>query len=280
MRDNSAIFDAAEVTKEDPKVAVIPKEVLQRNKRIYTFLADLPSEGKMYPEGHPLRDKTKIELKQMTAKEENILASVDFVEAGIEIQKLLESVVLIPELDVNTIVSIDRQSLIYNLRVNAFGKGYGNSDIKCPECGSKLKKMQIPDFVKPAVELPEGVNISSAPDGAFYVISPSKRKIKLKPLTLPEERAIFKKSMVNGKFTSLVLPFLETAITEIDGESDTDELKEIIENLRSLDTRFLMEIYTKIFPPVKLSVKAECTSCEMAEEVEVPLDAAFFWNID
>ena len=86
--------------------------------------------------------------------------------------------------------------------------------------------------------------------------------------------------MVNGKFTSLVLPFLETAITEIDGESDTDELKEIIENLRSLDTRFLMEIYTKIFPPVKLSVKAECTSCEMAEEVEVPLDAAFFWNID
>jgi len=280
MRDNSAIFDAAEVTKEDPKVAVIPKEVLQRNKRIYTFLADLPSEGKMYPEGHPLRDKTKIELKQMTAKEENILASVDFVEAGIEIQKLLESVVLIPELDVNTIVSIDRQSLIYNLRVNAFGKGYGNSDIKCPECGSKLKKMQIPDFVKPAVELPEGVNISSAPDGAFYVISPSKRKIKLKPLTLPEERAIFKKSMVNGKFTSLVLPFLETAITEIDGENDTDELKEIIENLRSLDTRFLMEIYTKIFPPVKLSVKAECTSCEMAEEVEVPLDAAFFWNID
>lgn len=279
MRDNSAIFETT-AEESDSKVVTIPKEVLQRNKRIYTFLVDLPSEGKMYPEGHPLRDKTKIELKQMTAKEENILASVDFVEAGIAVQKLLESVVLIPELDVNTLVNIDRQSIIYGLRVNAFGKDYGNPDVGCPKCGAKLKKMQVPDFKVPQAQIPQDVSANRSEDGSFYVVSPSKIKVKLKPLTFPEEREVFKKSMVNGKFSSLVLPFLEATVAEIDGEKDPEELKDMIENLRSIDSRFLMNIYSKIFPPVKLSVTAECTSCDMTEDLEVPLDAGFFWNIN
>jgi len=279
MRDNSAIFEATESVPKESDVATIPKEVLQRNKRLYTFLADLPSEGKMYPEGHPLRDKKKIELKQMTAKEENILASVDFVKAGIELQKLIESVVLIPELDASTIVNMDRQSIIYALRVNAFGTGYGNADIACPECGSKLKKMVLPDLQKPEEDIPESASLIRTSDGCAQIVTPSKLKVKLKPLGMTEEKEVMNRSIVDGKFTSMVIPFLETTIVGIDEEQDTAELKEIIENLRSVDVRFVMDIYPKLFPTFKLSVTAECTSCDMTEEVEVPLNAAFFWNI-
>ena len=54
---------------------------------------DLPSEGKLYPEGHPCKDG-KIEIKYMTAKEEDILTSANLIKKGLVIDRLLSSLVV------------------------------------------------------------------------------------------------------------------------------------------------------------------------------------------
>ena len=54
---------------------------------------DLPSEGKLYPKDSPL-SSGKIELKYMTAREEDILTSQNLIKKGVVIDKLLDSLIL------------------------------------------------------------------------------------------------------------------------------------------------------------------------------------------
>ena len=61
---------------------------------------DLPSEGKLYPEGHPLKDG-KIEIKYMTAKEEDILTSTNLVKKGLAIDTLLQSLIVDKNIDLS-----------------------------------------------------------------------------------------------------------------------------------------------------------------------------------
>ena len=54
---------------------------------------DLPSEGKLYPEGSPFREG-KLEIKYMTAREEDILTSQNLIKKGVVIEKLLNSLIV------------------------------------------------------------------------------------------------------------------------------------------------------------------------------------------
>jgi hypothetical protein len=54
---------------------------------IPTEYVDLPSKGRLYPVGHPLHGKTSIEIKQMTAKEEDILTSESYIKKGVVLEK-------------------------------------------------------------------------------------------------------------------------------------------------------------------------------------------------
>ena len=66
---------------------------------------DLPSEGKLYPEGHPLKDG-KIEIKYMTAKEEDILTSQNLIKKGVVINKLLDSLILTNGVNSNDLIRL------------------------------------------------------------------------------------------------------------------------------------------------------------------------------
>ena len=61
---------------------------------------ELPSKGLLYPEGHPLKSG-KIEIKYMTAKEEDILSNQSYIQKGVVLDKLLESVIINKEIKLN-----------------------------------------------------------------------------------------------------------------------------------------------------------------------------------
>ena len=50
-----------------------------------TELVDIPSKGKFYPEGHPLHNMETVEMRFMTAKEEDILTSQSLIRKGVVI---------------------------------------------------------------------------------------------------------------------------------------------------------------------------------------------------
>ena len=58
-----------------------------------TEIVELPSKGLLYPEGHPLASG-EIEIKYMTAKEEDILTNANYIQNGNVLDKLLESVIV------------------------------------------------------------------------------------------------------------------------------------------------------------------------------------------
>ena len=88
-----------------------------------TEVIDLPSKGLVYPEGHPLR-KGNVEIKYMTAREEDILASQSLIKKGVVLDKLFESVVVEKGVDINDIFIGDKNAILLATRVMGYGAAY------------------------------------------------------------------------------------------------------------------------------------------------------------
>ena len=58
-----------------------------------TEVVDLPSKGLLYPKESPL-SSGKVEVKYMTAREEDILTSVNLIKKGLVVDKLLQSLIV------------------------------------------------------------------------------------------------------------------------------------------------------------------------------------------
>jgi len=97
---------------------------------------DLPSKGLLYPESSPL-SKGVVEMKYMTAKEEDILTNVNFIRQGVVIDKLLQSMIVTP-IDYNELLNGDKNAILIAARILGYGKDYefmlGN-----PETGESEK---------------------------------------------------------------------------------------------------------------------------------------------
>ena len=93
-------------------------------------LIDLPSEGRLYPEGHPLKDG-KIEIKYMTAREEDILTSQNLIKKGVVIDKLINSLILTEGVSGDDLLIGDKNAVMVAARVLAYGPEYV-CDIKNP----------------------------------------------------------------------------------------------------------------------------------------------------
>ena len=68
-----------------------------------TEVVDLPSKGLLYPKENPL-SSGQIEVKYMTAKEEDILTSANLIKSGVVVEKLLESLIVDKSICLSTAV--------------------------------------------------------------------------------------------------------------------------------------------------------------------------------
>ena len=115
-----------------------------------TEIVDLPSGGKMYTEGHPL-SKGTVEIKYMTAKEEDILASQNLIRKGVVLDKLFESVVVEEGLDIGDIFIGDKNAILLATRILGYGPEY-KAEVIDPSNGEPqevqidLSKIQIKDL--------------------------------------------------------------------------------------------------------------------------------------
>ena len=88
-----------------------------------TEVIDLPSKGKLYPESNPL-SKGSIEIKYMTAKEEDILASQNLIRKGVVLDKLFESVVVSKDVNIGDIFIGDKNAILLATRILGYGADY------------------------------------------------------------------------------------------------------------------------------------------------------------
>ena len=96
---------------------------MEKTQKFPTEVVDLPSRGKLYPPDSPLASGT-IEMKYMTAKEEDILTNQNYIEKGIVIDKLLQALIVDKTIDYNQILIGDKNALLIAARILGYGKDY------------------------------------------------------------------------------------------------------------------------------------------------------------
>jgi hypothetical protein len=121
----------------------------QQRSKLPSIIVNLPSSGVIYPEKHPLASG-QVEMRYMTAYDEDILTNISYLREGVVFEKLLESLV-ITDVDINEIADVDREALILNARISSYGAEYPVS-VTNTDTGENiktvvdLKKLQIKPF--------------------------------------------------------------------------------------------------------------------------------------
>ena len=98
---------------------------------------DLPSRGSVYPVESNLHGKEALEIRSMTAKEEDILTSRSLLKQGKAMTMLLQSCMLDKSIDPDEMLVGDRNSILVAIRMSGYGQGYACS-VDCPLCAESF----------------------------------------------------------------------------------------------------------------------------------------------
>jgi len=242
-----------------------------------TEFVELPSKGKFYSKEHPLHNQETVEIRYMTAKEEDILASTTLIKQGLEIDRLLESI-LVGGTDPATLLIGDRSALMVAARISSYGFDY-KAHVACGECEKQqeynfdLRKTNIQQNCFDETFLARN-KISFNNEKNIFEISLPKSKVVLgiKLLTGEDE-----KNYVDLDNEKIVTSLLSRYAFSVNGDEDTSLITQFIDNILAADSRYLRSILGDITPDIDLKQEFTCRYCGISEDKEVPLTAEFFW---
>jgi hypothetical protein len=234
-----------------------------------TEIVELPSKGLLYPEGHPLSEG-KIEMKYMTAKEEDILTNLNYIKQGVVIDKLLQSLV-ITKFNWEDLLLGDKNAIMIAARVLGYGKDY-SFNYNGEEITVDLSEL-------PSIELNEE-DVERGVNEFEYELPFSKNKITFKYLTSRDEKAIEAdiKGMkrLNKNSSADISTRLKHQILSVDGEEDKKVIRDFVDNYMLAKDSSAFRTYLKSTQPdIKMSFIHETSNGE--EEVAVPVQVQFFW---
>tara|TARA_R100000900_G_scaffold138258_1_gene117173 strand:- start:514 stop:1365 length:852 start_codon:yes stop_codon:yes gene_type:complete len=268
-----------------PEPAEAPQQPVEKAFDPLSFVAptefvDLPSKGN-YPETHPLHGKEVIEMRFMTAKEEDILSSQTLLKKGLAIERMLDSLIMNKAIKAQDLLVGDRNALIIAARISGYGANY-KTQIGCPSCGTRthfdfdLTNQKIHESSES-----EQLNLKKLPNGNFTTKMPySGFNIEFKLLDGKDEQMLTKLAAdkKKRKMTETILTDqFKQMIVGIEGHSDRSIIARYVDNMPTLDSTQLKACYKVASPDVKVSSDFECNSCGYSQEMEVPFNTDFFW---
>jgi len=246
-----------------------------------TDFVELPSKGVFYPEGHPLHNKEVIEIKYMTAKEEDILTSETLLRKGLAVERFLESVILDKQIDPQSLLIGDRNAILIAARISGYGAEY-ETKMQCPACDAQNEITF--DISNPIVHYPDTDQVETIEknenDNFVFKLPVSKFKVECRLLTGRDEQYLVELKQNKKKKRlqdSAVTDQFKMMIVSVEGVKDKSIIGRFIEAMPAADARSLRKVYAAITPNVKLKDEFSCTSCGHTQELEVPFGADFFW---
>jgi hypothetical protein len=260
-----------------PQFAQQQTQPQQLNFIAPTEFVELPSKGMLYPVGHPLKGKEVIEIKQMTAKEEDILTNRSLLKKGVALDRLLESLLVDKSIKPEEVLICDKNAILVSARISGYGPEY-ITQVTCPSCEKKVKSsFNLQEKLEEFSEEEES-KAQISENGTFFITLPStKWVVECRALTGQDEKKIV--SIVNNKSKEelSLLDQLMMLIVSIQQVTDRAVIKQAVEALPALDSKFLRREYDKLIPALNLKHTFNCKNCDYEEAMEVPLTADFFW---
>ncbi len=262
-----------------PKVSQIDKVKSDFGLDIPHELAPLPSSGKVYPVDSSFHGVDAVEIRAMTAREEDILTSRALLKKGTVISELIKSCLVDKSLNSLDLLSGDRNALMVAIRITGYGPEY-NVEIECNECGVKspheFNLTELPIKRLDIEPISPGLNLFE------FMLPYSKKNVKFKFLTGRNEEEIMQTAEKQKKLglnagESNVTTNLLYSIVSVDGIEDRSKISNFVKNMPARDSLALRNYIKDNEPGLMMKQETTCNACGHQEEVVMPLGIGFLW---
>ena len=213
----------------------------------------LPSRGRVYPPEHPLHMQESIQIRAMTAKEEDILTSKALIKKGTVITELIKSCLIDKRINPDEMILGDRNALMVSLRITGYGADYP-VEINCPACGERSKQ----NFDLAALPITRLADDPIADEQNIQQIQDRKKK-------------------QGFKTDNLITMRYQHQIVAINDISDKTKIQMFCQRMPTKYSLALRKTMDNNEPGVDMKQHIQCPHCMEESEVSMPLGASFFW---
>lgn len=237
----------------------------------------IPSRGMYYPEGHPLHQKQTVQVKLLTAKQQDILTDQALAKSGQTIKVLIDNIIVDKSIKQNSLLSGDRAAILVKTRQLSLGASY-KFNWPCSNCkANNLDQVDLGKFEFKGTPEKPGQPI-------FQQVLPTTGKlVKFKLFTRADQQAIRK--IQNNRKKAKLRPAMVTtrliqSIMQVDGNADVGQITKFVEQMPARDAKYIRDKMAQMSPDLDMTVNLVCSSCESQREVMLPITAAFFQPSD
>tara|TARA_B100000809_G_scaffold260163_1_gene306569 strand:+ start:56 stop:916 length:861 start_codon:yes stop_codon:yes gene_type:complete len=280
-RNNTDRIGAAQAADPPPIPTIRKDEETPFHFATPTEFVDLPSGGRYYPEGHPLHNVGTLEIRYMTAKDEDILSSRTLIKKGLAIDRFLANVIINKKVTPEMLLIGDKNAVLVAARITGYGANY-ETKVTCPVCATHS------DF---SFDLNEAVvkdgtdhgpfKVEEVGNGKFAIPLPkSGVRVETRLMAGSDERKLLALSEQRKRKKAeeaLLTDQLRLIILSVDGTEDRQVINNFISNMPAMDSRYIRDAMSHVTPNVDLTQDFSCTSCGYEQEMEVPFTTDFFW---
>jgi hypothetical protein len=241
-----------------------------------TEVISLPSQGLCYPESNPL-SSGQIEIKYMTAREEEILTSQNLIKKGVVLDKLFESIIVDSKVNVDDILLGDKNAIMLATRILGYGPEYNiqltNDMDEKEDIVVDLSKVQVKEVDTTLLNR----------ENKYKFTTSNGNQLEFRLLTHGDEKKIDAdikslQRLNKGALGAELTTRYRYMIISVNGKTDTGAITNFINNqFLTRDTKAFREYIKKIQPDIKMEFEYEDPKTGEMEVRSIPMGVGFFW---
>jgi hypothetical protein len=244
-----------------------------------TEIVDLPTKGLLYAKDNALATG-QVEMKYMTAREEDILTSANLIKQGVVLDKLFQSMI-VSRINYDDLLVCDKNAIMIAARILGYGKEYA---VEVQDPYSENKQKVVIDLTTIEPKEYDFESIVPGQNEFTFVLPASKRTITYRLLTHGLEKKIkedlkgYAKLTKNTGVDKELTTRLKNLITSVDGKSDTATINGFVDNeLLAMDSRALRDEIKKVTPDLDMTFVFTSETTGETKVMDMPMDVSFFW---
>lgn len=239
-----------------------------------TETVELPSKGLLYPADNSLSSGT-VEMKYMTAREEDILTNVNFLKQGIAIDKVLQALIKTP-INYEELLLCDKNAILISARILAYGKDYSFMYTNPTTEEQEKITIDLTKFENKEVDY----SLFQNKNEFSYTLPHSKNTVTFKLLTHADSKKIdaenkgMKKIGNVGELTTR----LKHQILSVNGDYEVKTIRDFVDNyLLSIDANAFRQYVSSITPDLDLKLNFTLNDGTEVKDIPMPFELDFFF---
>lgn len=246
----------------------------QAKMSLPTETVELPSKGLLYPLDNPL-SSGKIEMKYMTAKEEDILSNQNYIRQGVVFDKLFQSLI-VSKINYDDLAVGDKNAILIAARILGYGKDYQIAYAHPTTGVEETVTVDLAEIKNREVDYSLCKNLNEF----TFTLPKSKNEVIFKILTHRDEKQIDEelKGLKKVNLSADVTTRLKQTIVAVNGSREKKDIRDFVDNfLLAADARALRDYIKEITPDLDLTFTFVGSDGYTEEGVDLPIGVSFFY---